>query len=95
MLEILNTTLAWLLGWLLIWQAYILIFNRDVSNIKTAPAIRKKIIEALQADQKTKHKENYTIIDLGSENGNFSRDIAHAMPEAKVVGLEISRWSVW
>ena len=45
-----NSILAPLLLFMLIWQAYILIFNKGVPNIRTAPAIRRKIIEILQKE---------------------------------------------
>ena len=80
----------WFLVLMLAWQAYVLIFNRGVPNIRTAPAIRKKIIEILKADFAARGKKPYIIIDLGSGNGLFTREIAQALPEARVIGLEIS-----
>jgi SAM-dependent methyltransferase len=93
-----NTILFWLGFYILLWNAYILLFNRGVPNIRTAPAIRKKIIERLKADAAVKGKVPYVVIDMGSGNGLFTRQIARAMPEAKVIGLEIStlayQWSL-
>lgn len=92
MLDSLNTILSWLCLYVLLWNAYILIFNRGVPNIRTARSCRKKICEFLQ-DQFL-NKENITIADLGSGNGHFTRDIARALPHAQIQGYEISRLSI-
>jgi len=94
-LAVINPILFWFLIFMLVWQAYNLIFNRGVPNIRTAPAIRKKIIEILKEDCAARGKTSYTIIDLGSGNGLFTRQIAASMPHARVIGLEISQQSVW
>ena len=75
---------------MLIWQAYNLIFNRGVPNIRTAPAVRKKIVEILKQDFDASGRKPYTIFDLGSGNGLLTREIAAALPEARVIGIEIS-----
>ena len=80
----------WFLLLMLAWQAYNLIFNRGVPNIRTAPAVRKKIIELLKADFTARGKKPYTIIDLGSGNGLLTREIAAAMRDVRVIGIEIS-----
>lgn len=94
-LAFINRILFWFLAFMLVWQGYNLIFNKGVPNIRTAPAIRKKIIEILKKDAAARGKKPYTIIDLGSGNGLFTRQIARSMPEARVIGLEISPQSVW
>jgi hypothetical protein len=70
-----------------------------VPNIRTAPAIRKRIIEFLKSDYESKGRPRvYKIIDMGSGNGLLTREIARALPGAQIVGLEIAtmafRWSV-
>jgi SAM-dependent methyltransferase len=96
-IEHLNHVLFWACAILLAWNVYMLVFNKGVPNIRTAPGVRKKIIEVLQQDAKAKGKHSYTIIDLGSGNGLLTREIAKALPEAKVIGLEVSasalKWS--
>jgi len=86
MLDIINDALFWILLFVLIWQAYILIFNGGIPNITTAPAIRKAMIQKL----KTKQEQQDTpliIYDLGCANGVFVRKIAQAIPlTAQVVG---------
>ncbi|MDF3024013.1 MAG: hypothetical protein K0R10_1374 [Alphaproteobacteria bacterium] len=85
---------------LLLWNVNILVFNRGIPNIRTAPAIRKKIISLLQEHEAARadRTQPYIIYDLGSGNGLFARQIARAMPQAKVVGVEISgpsyEWSM-
>jgi precorrin-6B methylase 2 len=91
-LDTFNTILFWIFLFVLIWQAYILLFNKGVPNIRTAPAIRRKIIELLKADYEAKGApDSYTIIDLGSGNGLFTRQIARALPGAKVIGIETAK----
>ncbi|MGB0719989.1 MAG: methyltransferase domain-containing protein [Bdellovibrionales bacterium] len=94
MLETLNTILFWLFLWILLWQGYILIFNRGVPNIKTAKAIRKKIIEMVKKDCERRNIDKPVIYDLGAGNGDFSRDIARCIPNASVIGVEISKLSI-
>jgi hypothetical protein len=43
-LEIFNEIMFWVLWFLLLWNAYFLLFNRGVPNIKTSKTIRKKTI---------------------------------------------------
>lgn len=87
-----DNVLRWMLLFLLLIDAYALIFNKGIPNIRTAPAIRKRIIEVLKAEA-VKHTgpEPFTIVDMGSGNGLFTREIARAFPQARVIGLEISK----
>lgn len=93
MLEIFNYVMARILLLLLIWNAYILVFNKGVPNIRTAPAIRRKIIEQLKEHFRSSPQKNkpYKIVDMGSGNGSFAREIAREFPDAEVIGLEWSR----
>ena len=56
----------------------------------TLPPMRNKMIEILQADAGKNSQRPYTIIDLGSGSGQLSRAIALAMPNAHVIGIELS-----
>lgn len=87
-----DNVLRWIFLFVLLWDAYALIFNKGIPNIRTAPAIRKRIIALLKAEY-ARHSgpESFTIIDMGSGNGLFTRDIARALPEARIIGLEISK----
>ncbi len=87
-LDLFNDILFWIFLYLLLWQAYILLFNRGVPNIKTPQSIRLKIIERLKNEQGP--KTSFNIVDLGAANGTFSRLIARAMPQAKIHAIEIS-----
>lgn len=95
-LSFFNHILFWVTLYLLSYNAYMLIFNKGVPNIRTAPAVRAKIIEILKQDMAARPDQRpYTIIDLGSGNGLFTREIAKAIPEAQVLGLEFSRQSIF
>lgn len=92
-----NSILFWLaLGGLMV-DGYFVLFHRGIPNIRTAPAIRRAIIERLRQDFSRRSASlgrPYTIVDLGSGNGLFTREIAAALPQARVIGVEIARQSV-
>lgn len=95
-LNFFNHVLFWVTVYVLAYNAYMLIFNKGVPNIRTAPAVRAKIIEILKADMAARPQERpYLIIDMGSGNGLFTREIAKAIPDAQVLGLEFSRQSIF
>jgi SAM-dependent methyltransferase len=77
------------------WNIYVRIFNKGVPTVGTAPAIQNKVIETLREDALRKGKPVYRIIDLGSGNGEFTRQIARSMPGAHVIGIETSPKSYW
>jgi SAM-dependent methyltransferase len=87
-----DNVLRWIALFLISVDAYSLIFNKGIPNIRTAPAIRRRIIELLKIEA-ANHSgpEPFTIIDMGSGNGKFTREIAKAIPTARVIGLEISK----
>lgn len=74
-------------------QLYNVLVRKDIPNIRTAPALTDKIIELLKQDYEARKdtEKPYTIIDLGSGNGWLTRQIAKALPEAQVIGLELFR----
>jgi hypothetical protein len=90
MVAALNHVLLALFFWVWLWNGYIFLFNRGVPNIRTAPAIRKRIIGLLKEDMARKNGVSYWIVDLGSGNGLLTREIARALPEACIYGFEIS-----
>lgn len=90
MIETINDILFWILASLLIWHVYILAFNKGVPNIRTATQTKNKIIEVLKEERARKGGASYKIVDLGSGNGRMTRDIARAIPDAEVLGIEIS-----
>jgi SAM-dependent methyltransferase len=68
---------------------YELVFNRG--NPPTLAAdfwSRRKLAALVKQDADGKPKENFTVVDLGSGNGEVSRHIARAVPHARVVGVE-------
>lgn len=90
-MEIFKAILFCTAAYLLLWNVYILIFNKGVPNIRTAPAIRRRIIDVLKSDMAKKAKDKYIIYDMGSGNGLLTREIAKAIPAATVIGVEASR----
>ncbi|MGE4313595.1 MAG: trans-aconitate 2-methyltransferase [Pseudobdellovibrionaceae bacterium] len=87
-----NHILRWLCLFVLLWDAYALIFNKGIPNIRTAPAIRKRILSVLKQEAENHVGDQpFTIIDMGSGNGKFTREIASALPDARVIGIEISK----
>ncbi len=90
-----NQALFWFALWLLAINLWILFFNGCVPNIRTAPAIRKNIIGLIREDMQRNTERPYTIVDIGAGYGQFTREMARAFPDAKVVGLEISKPTYW
>ncbi len=85
-----NNILFWICWGSLGLMAFNILFHKSVPNIRTAPAIREKVIDLLKQDYAKRKLDSYTVIDLGSGNGLFTREIARAMPQAKVIGIEIT-----
>jgi SAM-dependent methyltransferase len=94
-IEFINNILFWICLFVLLWNAYFLLFNQGIPNIKTAKAIREKIIAELKKEIAQSGKENFTILDLGSGNGTLTRHIAKEIPKANVIGLEINKIAYW
>lgn len=66
-------------------------FKTGVPTIVSFPSARRAMIEILKktvADQPKKRP--FTVVDLGSGGGQLTWKIARAIPEARVVGIEIS-----
>lgn len=80
--------------------AYYLL-RTGVPTFPSMPVAREKIIALLQADMAVRRTQGrYKIYDLGSGSGQLSWHIARALPEAEVVGIELSflpwlRATVW
>lgn len=91
---LINGVLFWILIFMLGVQAYTLCFHGGIPNIRTAPALRRAMIAQMKLDYAVRAQGSYTIMDLGSGNGQFTRDIARALPDATVIGVERSAVSV-
>lgn len=89
-MDLINEILHWVCLYVLVWYGYILIVNKGVPNIKTAPAVRKKMVELFQRDMNERGIKPYKIVDLGSGNGDLTRHLARNLPDAHVIGVEIS-----
>jgi methylase of polypeptide subunit release factors len=62
-----------------------------VPTVASFPSARRKIVEILKNEAaKKSQSKNFTIIDLGSGNGQLARQAAKALPDARVLGIEIS-----
>lgn len=94
-LDIFNEILSWILWFLLLWNCYFLLFNKGIPNIKTSVAIRKKTIKLFKEHAKKSDKKEFTLIDLGSGYGHMSRDMARAMPDVNIIGIEVNKISYW
>lgn len=90
-MELINNILWWCLWSVLLLQAYVLLFNKGIPNFKTAPPIRRAIIDILKKHVNDKKSQRFTIVDLGCGNGKFTREIAKALPDTTVMGVEIAK----
>lgn len=67
-----------------------------VPTFPTMPGPRRRMIEVIQAEMRAKGvialdpAFPYTIVDLGSGSGQLSWHIAKALPQARVIGIELS-----
>lgn len=95
--EIIQNVLFYAALYVLLWNAWFLTVNKGIPNIRTAPAIRKKILEFVRADMDAKQKPpgNYVIIDPGCGNGDFARQLAKEFPAARVIGYDIDKVAYW
>ncbi|HCM84348.1 MAG TPA: class I SAM-dependent methyltransferase [Alphaproteobacteria bacterium] len=98
-LLLINKILLWNgLFWLALYAYYVFV-HKGVPNIQTSAEARKVIADLFRADMLARNLPNYTIVDVGSGNGDLTRVIAAAIPEARVIGIEISwpsvLWSNW
>lgn len=94
-MDLINQILHWICLYILLWYAYILLVNKGTPNITTAPPIRQKIIEILSAESAKHDAKSFKIVDMGSGNGGFARQMAKTVPNSKVVGLEIDFIAHW
>lgn len=89
--QIINTALFWTGLYILLWYAYILLMHKAVPNIKTAPAIRRFVIDHI----KNLHADSpIRILDMGCSNGVFSCELAKSLPNAQIIGIDISPVSI-
>ena len=68
-------------------------FKTGVPTVTSIPSARKKMIEILRAEYAARGGEGgtpFTIMDLGSGTGKLALEIGRAIPQAQVIGIEIS-----
>jgi trans-aconitate methyltransferase len=85
---LINDILFWFGVFILTWLGYIVAFHKGVPNIGTAPALQKKAVEVLKKFSVERGNKPFTLIDLGSGDGNFTRRIAKNVPTARITGIE-------
>ncbi|MEJ0063075.1 MAG: class I SAM-dependent methyltransferase [Alphaproteobacteria bacterium] len=61
-----------------------------VPTFPTMPAMRNKVIEVLRKEMAARPGQPFTVIDLGSGSGQATWHIAKALPEAQIIGIELS-----
>lgn len=86
--DLINDILFWTGAFFMAWMAYILVFHRGVPNIGTAPALQKKAVDVLRSFSASRNDAPFTLVDLGSGDGNFTRRIARSIPAARITGIE-------
>lgn len=83
--------LCLLLAFYAIWGSYEYYqLKTGVATFPSMPSVRRKMIELLKGDAALSKARPYTILDLGSGSGQLSWHVARAMPEAHVIGIEVS-----
>ena len=66
-------------------------YKTGVATFPTMPAIRRKTIEILRQDAVScPAAKPYTVLDLGSGSGQMTWQIARALPNAHVTGVELA-----
>ncbi len=75
----------------LIFLCEIYAWKTGIPTVTSSPSVRKKMIELLKAEAERRGSgKPFTILDLGSGTGKLTLQIGRALPEARVLGLEIS-----
>lgn len=93
--DLINDILFWTGVFSMAWMAHILVFHKGVPNIGTAPVLQKKAVDVLKAFSAARGDEPFTLVDLGSGDGNFTRRIARNVPAARVTGIETAPQSYY
>jgi SAM-dependent methyltransferase len=68
---------------------YELVFNRgNAPTLATDFVSRRKLAGLVKKDADGRGRDGYTVIDLGSGNGEVTRHIARTVTHARVIGVE-------
>jgi len=71
-------------------------FKTGVPTVTSTPAVRRKMIELLKKEAARRRQDKpFTILDLGSGTGKLTLEIAKALPQARITGIEISIIPFW
>jgi SAM-dependent methyltransferase len=94
-IDTIATVLFWIYLPLYLWWCYIVFFNRGIPPITVAPPIRARMAQIIAQDMAEKGAGPYVIVDLGSGPGILTRGLARALPQARVIGVEIDPAGVY
>jgi len=86
-----------LVAFFVMWLSYEY-FERQtgVPTWPTMPAVRRRMVAMLKKEAAARPAERpFVVYDLGSGSGQLGWQIARAMPEAKVIGIELSFIPFW
>ncbi|MAZ77026.1 MAG: hypothetical protein CMH31_06995 [Micavibrio sp.] len=90
MIDQINNILFWTCLFVLLWNAYFLLFNKGVPNLRSSKAIRAQVVEKFIDEAKILNKDSMIIYDIGCGYGHITRDMARALPQAIIIGIEIN-----
>jgi len=65
-------------------------FKTGVPTVTSFPSVRKKMVELIVKEASQRKNKPLTLLDLGSGTGKLALEIAKALPETNVIGIEIS-----
>ncbi len=67
-------------------------WRTGVPTMTSWPSVRKKMIELIVAEASERPKAGpvFRVLDLGSGTGKLSLEIGRALPQAEIVGIELS-----
>ena len=87
----LATSVIILLVLLLLLYTYFWQLKTGAETVASFPVARRKMLEIVQADfNRRTDARPYTVIDMGSGGGQLCSKIARNLPQAKVIGVELS-----
>jgi SAM-dependent methyltransferase len=95
LMDQINDVLKWICLFVLLWNAYFIFFNKGIPNLGSAKAIRQKVVQEFINRLKSNDNMAPIIYDIGCGYGYVTRDLARAMPHAKIIGIEVNKISYW
>jgi SAM-dependent methyltransferase len=94
--DLTHAMLLAVVGYVTLRTIYEITLNKgNVPTMGTGLIERGKITALLKQDALDRDKKTYSIIDLGSGRGGLTQQIARSLPQAKVIGIESSKFPHW